>query len=111
MNLTYIAFGTVFLIAGFLFFIGKVHEHIEGYKKMSEEEKANIKIRSLCRNIGVSIGLAGIGFMIAGVNLVFADKFFIWYMIAWFIGTGVNVRYISKPGRFINNPQESGLHR
>lgn len=111
MNITCVAFGVVFLIMGILFFMGKAHEHIEGYRKMPDEEKVNIKIEPLCKNIGIVIGLAGIGFLVAGLFTVFANKVFIWYMIAWFIGTGLDVRYISKSSRFTNNPQESGLHR
>lgn len=111
MNITCIVFGMVFLFVGVWFFIGKAHEHIEGYKRMSEEEKANIKIKPLCKNIGIVIGLAGIGFLGAGLITIFANKIFIWYMIAWFVGTGLDVRYISKSSRFTNNPQESGLHR
>lgn len=111
MNITCVVFGTVFLIIGFMFFIGKVHEHIDGYKKMSEEEKAAIKIIPLCRNVGVVIGLAGIGFVIAGFVSVFADKIFVWYMIAWFIGAGLDIRYISKSSRFTNNLPQDGLYR
>ena len=111
MNITCIAFGLVFLLVGVLFFIGKAHKYIEGYRLMPEEEKGNIKIKPLCRNIGVAIGLAGMGFLLAGMISVFANKIFIWYMIAWFIGTGFDVRYITKSGQFINNPQEGNLHK
>ena len=107
MNITCIVLGTVLLIIGFLFFVGKAHEHIEGYKRMSEEEKSEIKIIPLCRNIGIVIGIAGIGFLIAGIVPIFSDKIFIWYMILWFIGTGLDVRYISKSKRYINNSHEA----
>ncbi len=107
MNITCIIFGVVFLAVGFLFFIGKAHEHIDGYKKMSEEEKSRIQIMPLCKNAGIVIGLAGIGFVIAGTVPIFADKIFIWYMILWFIGTGLDIRYISKSKRYINNSQDA----
>lgn len=107
MNITCIVFGVVFLLTGFLFFIGKAQRYIEAYQKMTDEEKTEIKIITLCRNIGIVIGFAGIGFLGAGVNTIFADKIFIWYMIIWFIGTGLDIRYISKSKRYINNSHEA----
>lgn len=103
MNITCIIFGILFIAAGIMFFIGKAHEHIESYSRMSEAEKANIKIEPLCRNIGIVIGLAGIGFLIAGVVSIFASKLFIWYMIAWFVGAGFDARFISKSNHYKNN--------
>ena len=103
MNITCIIFGILFIAIGILFFIGKAHEHIESYNRMTEVEKANIKIEALCRNVGIVIGLAGGGFLIAGFVPIFASKFFIWYMIAWFVGAGVDARFISKSEYYKNN--------
>ena len=96
-------FGILFIAAGTMFFIGKAHEHIESYSRMPEAEKANIKIKPLCRNVGIVIGLAGVGFLIAGLDPIFASKIFIWYMIAWFVGAGFDARFISKSNRYKNN--------
>ncbi len=103
MNITCVIFGVLFVVVGIMFFIGKGHEHIESYNGMTEIEKANIKIEPLCRNVGTVIGLAGLGFLAAGFVPVFANKIFIWYMIAWFIGTGFDVRFISKSNHYKNN--------
>lgn len=107
MNITCIVFGILFLIAGFVFSIGKGHEHLEGWQKMTAEEKANIQIVPLCKNAGVVIGLAGVGFLIAGFFPVFADRFFICYMVAWFVGTGLDIRAISKGKYTTNNPHST----
>ncbi len=102
MNITCIIFGVLFIAIGTLFFIGKAHKHIESYSTMTETEKSNIKIEPLCKNVGIVIGLAGLGILSAGFVPIFASKFFIWYMIAWFIGAGLDARFISKSGHYKN---------
>lgn len=103
MNITCIIFGVLFIALGIVFFVGKAHDHIESYRRMSEAERADIKIEPLCRNVGIVVGLAGIGFLIAGLFPMFASKGFIWYMITWFIGAGFDVRFISKSNHYKNN--------
>ncbi len=102
MDLTCLAFGVIFLIAGFVFFIGKGHVLLSAWKNMPEEEKSTIHIVPLCHNIGIMFALCGLIFLISGASAFFKDNFFIWCMIIWFVLCGVDFFHISKSPRYQN---------
>ena len=101
MNFTCIFFGIVFLAAGIVFFAGKVHIHLSAWKAMPEQEKAKIRIKPLCRNIGTVISLCGLLFLTGGVWSSFKDHVFVWAMMAWLLLAGIDVYYIDKSNRYM----------
>lgn len=100
MNITCLVFGILFLAAGMVFYIGKGHSHMTAWKNLPEEEKAAIRIKPLCRNIGGMITLCGLIFLISGLWSGFKDTAFVWCMIAWLVLSGLDVYYIEKKGRY-----------
>lgn len=103
MNAVCILYGILFTGAGVLFATGKLHGYIRAWKQMPEEEKARIRIRPLCRNIGEVIGLSGILFLLKGVWPGFQDHWFTGAMIAWLVVAGFDVFYIERSNRYLNN--------
>ncbi len=83
MNLKVLIFGILFFIAGVLFACGKLHTKIDGWQKMSPEEKAKVNERAMCLNFGAIISLCGVIFILAGAIPAFLDKGFTWAMVAW----------------------------
>ncbi len=100
MDLTCVAFGLIFIVAGFVFFIGKGHEHLSAWKQMPAAEKAKIHIKPLYRNVGFMIALCGVIFLISGLSAMFKQNFFIWAMIIWFVACGVDFFHIAKSPRY-----------
>ena len=96
MNVTCIMFGTLFLITGILFAIGKLHKHITAWKNMPSDEKSRIKIIPLCMNIGSMISLSGVIFLINGFWQGFRDHLFVISMIVWLVLAGVDLFFIEK---------------
>ena len=101
MNITCIVFGIIFLITGVLFALGLLHRYLNAWKKMPDEEKEKIDIKALCINIGISIAVSGIIFLIGGFVKVFRDHYFALTMIVWLVFAGCDVYYISKSRRYI----------
>ena len=102
MNIIYIIFGTFFSIGGILFAIGKIHPHISVWKDMIPEEKEEVNIIHLSRNIGEVILLSGIIFLLKGFLPSFQTHWFTGAMVAWFIVAGVDVCFINKSKRYRN---------
>ncbi len=100
MNISCVAFGSLFLVAGLLFGKGKLHGHLAAWKAMAPEEKAKIDIIPLCRNIGGVIALSGLIFLAKGVTTLLSDGLFVGAMVAWFILAGIDVWYISSGKRY-----------
>ena len=100
MNISCIAFGVIFCIAGVLFGTGKGHIHLKAWKSMPQEERVQIKIVPLCRNIGMMIVLCGIIFLLSGFWAAFKNNAFIWAMIVWMIAAGIDVYLIGKSSRY-----------
>ncbi len=100
MNITCLLFGIVILIFGILFAAGRVHTCLKAWKHMPEEEKSKIYIKPLCLNIGAMIILCGVIFIIAGLSSAFKDGCFVWAMVVWIIIAFIDVRFISKSGRY-----------
>lgn len=103
MNISCLLFGILFLTAGALFALGRLHERIAAWQKMSEAERHAVDIVPLCRNIGGMIMLCGLIFLAAGVFDGFFRHAFVWAMIAWMILSGFDVWYIEKSGRYIHH--------
>lgn len=103
MNFSCIVFGITFIAAGIIFAIGKWHIHLSAWKNMTEEEKSEINIIPLCRNIGAVIMLGGVIFLLKAFIPAFAGKLFIVFMILWLIGAGCDLAYITKSKRYQNN--------
>lgn len=100
MNITCIAFGAIFSVAGIVFGTGKGHIHLKAWKSMPEEERAKIRIVPLCRNIGAMIVLCGIIFLLGGFWAAFKNTAFVWAMIVWMTGACVDVYLIEKSKRY-----------
>ncbi len=98
MYFTCIAFGVFFILAGIAIALGLVHTHLKGWKETPEEEKANIRIGALCRNVGFMIALAGIVIFVAGVNQFFRENLFVWLMIAWIILCIIDIWLMGRKG-------------
>ncbi len=96
MNIICIVFGTFFIISGTLVFFGKKsflsNIVLDSIIKEDNDEKRKMGQR----NIGSVILLAGIGFLLSGTIEYFIEHIFLWYMIAWFLMTVVDVFIITK---------------
>lgn len=99
-NITCAVFGICFFIAGILFACGKIHNHLAGWKAMSQEEKDRVRIKPLCLNVGAVIALCGILFLLRGLWPGFWEKKFAFAMIAWFVLTGADIWFIGKSKRY-----------
>ncbi len=92
--------GILFSGVGLMFFFGKAHIRLSAWKNMPQEEKDQIKILLLCRNIGEVILLSGIIFMLKGLWADFSNHWFTGSMIAWFVVAGLDVWYMIKSRRY-----------
>ena len=101
MNISCIAFGVIFCIAGAIFGMGRGHIHLKAWKAMPEEERAKIRILPLCRNIGMMIVLCGVIFLLGGFWTAFKESAFIWTMILWMIAAGADVYLMEKSNRYL----------
>jgi hypothetical protein len=92
----------VMLVIGFAFFTGKAANYIKDYQNMEEEEKQNIKIDVLCKNISLLFFIASAIFGLAGLSEVFRQNYFKWVMLGWFVLATLDVIYIGKSKRFVH---------
>jgi len=95
----------IMAVIGVMFYTGKAASYIEGYSNMPEEEKRNINIIPLCKNISVMFFLAAAIFAIAGYVEVFRLDYFKWVMIGWIALCCADVVYINKSGRYGVQPK------
>ena len=102
INYTCVLFGLLFLAAGGLFAAGKLHGHIAAWRDMPPQEKARIRIRPLCRNIGEMIALSGLVFLLGGLWPGFRDRWFVLAMIGWLVAAGADLYYIERSHRYEN---------
>lgn len=100
MDFACVFFGVLFMTSGLLFRAGRLHIYLRAWKAMPEEEKRKIDIQKLCANIGTVILLCGMIFLLAGLSAKFKETFFVWDMILWLIGSGADVVYIEKSGKY-----------
>ncbi len=103
MDFTYIGFGIIFLGAGIMFCMGKIHAHLSAWKTMPPSEKAQIKIKPLCLNIGTAIAVCGLIFLLGGLWQDFKERIFIWIMIIWIISVIIDVYHIQRSKYYKNN--------
>lgn len=101
MDFTCIFFGILFIAAGLLFAMGKLHIHLSAWKQMPDEEKNRMRIAPLCVNIGEVIMLNGLVFLFKGLFAGFSSNCFTVAMVAWMIVAGFDVWYISKSKKYI----------
>ena len=100
MDFICVFLGILFTIVGFLFFFGKAHIHLSAWKNMPQEEKEQIQILPLCRNIGGVIILSGIIFLLKGLWVEFSNHWFMGSMVAWLVIAGLDVWYMTKSTRY-----------
>lgn len=100
MDFICVLLGILFTIMGFLFFFGKAHIHLSAWKNMPQEEKEQIQILPLCRNIGGVIILCGIIFLLKGLWVDFSNHWFMGSMVAWLVVAGLDVWYMTKSQRY-----------
>ena len=101
MNITLIVFGFIFLIFGILFFFRVILKYLKLWKNMSQEDKSKIKIKPLCRNIGVIISLSGVIFLTSGFSSYFKENFFVLSMVLWMIISIIDAYFIFKKERYV----------
>ncbi len=100
MNLYCIIFGFGFLIYGIGLALGKAPKMIKALREMPEEEKSKLRIDLLGKNMACVFLSAAIIFILSGFSSAFKDAAFIWCMVAWLVGTGLDIAYISKSNRY-----------
>ncbi len=100
MNGTCLIFGILFIGIGIAFFAGKAHTRMKAWQKMPQAEKDGIRIKPLCRNIGTIIALAGLIFLVSGLNASFKTNCFTFGMIGWMVLCGADLIFIEKSGRY-----------
>lgn len=105
MNGTCLFLGLLFVSAGVFFYCGRAVEHIAAWRRMPEEEKARIRIRPLCRNIGSMIAASGVLFVLGGVCSSFRDGALVWCMVGWLVAAGADVCWMERSGRYQNKAQ------
>jgi hypothetical protein len=92
----------VMTVIGVGFFTGMAVNFIKDYQNMEKEEKQNIKIGVLCKNISLMFFIVSVIFAIAGFSEVFRHDYFKWVMLGWFALSSADVIYISKSKRFVH---------
>ncbi len=105
MKVICVVSGILFFLLGLLLFIGKLHPHLDLWKKLSKEDQEKIRIIPLCRNMGAMICLCGLIFFVSGMFWTAGmSRIFIWLMIAWFVLSGIDVYWIQTSNRYQNPP-------
>ena len=100
MNFTCLVLGVVFIVTGIYFAKGKLLIYIDAWNKMSKEEKDNILITPLCRNIGLMISSSGLIFLASGILENFRENFFIYAIVSWFIIAFIDLYLIEKRNKY-----------
>lgn len=93
------------LIMGIAFFTGKAAAYIKGYQAMPDEEKRNINIKALCKNLSVMFFLVAVIFGFAGCSPLFRLTYLKWVMVGWMVLCCADILYINKSKRYVaKNP-------
>ena len=100
MDFVCILFGIAFMVAGGLFFMGKLHTRMKSCQNMPDEEKEKINIVPLYRNVGQMIFLCGTIFLTKGIVPVFSQRYFTLAMVIWLVLSGLDLCYVSKSRKF-----------
>lgn len=102
MNLHCIVFGIMFTLVGVFFLFGKGINHMKGFDDIPEEERKEIDLQKLGRLVARVFLSAGLIFGVAGLNQEFLHSAFKWFMIAWFVLTGITVYFLTMK-RYLHN--------
>lgn len=101
-----IVFGAAFLVLGILFYVGKAMFLIPGWTQMTKQEKVEIRIVPLCKNVGSLIALSGIILLCGAAFPGFMETGLRWAMIGWLVLCVLNLLFISRSGRYTANPEK-----
>ena len=91
----------IMIVIGSVFFTGKAASYIKGYQMTPEDEKKNIDIKALCRNISAMFFIAAAIFALAGFSELFRTAYFRWAMVGWLVLGCADVLYLNKSKRFV----------
>jgi len=94
-------------LVGIYFLTGKAARHIKGYQAMPEEEKKDIDIKALCRNISVMFFLAATVFLAAELSPAFRQGYLKWAMAVWLVLGCADVLFINKSKRYVKKKSNS----
>ena len=94
-------------IIGIAFFTGRATSYIKAYQTMPDEEKRNINIKPLCRNLSMMFFIAAVIFGIGGFSEFFRLTYLKWTMVGWLILGCADVLFISKSKRFVKEAASS----
>jgi len=89
-------------LIGIFFLMGRVASHIKGYQSMPEDEKKNVNIKALCRNLSVILFIAATIFMVAEFSEAFRQDYLKWAMLGWLALGCADVLFINKSGRYVS---------
>lgn len=105
MNLYCIVLSIVGFIGWYLFLSGKALKYIKSFRSMSQEERACINEKLLCKNAAAVFFVAASIFAVAGFSPVFLEKAFTISVVIWLILTGADVYFIGKSKRYTNQQE------
>ena len=97
-------FAIIMLIVGITFFTGKALEYIKDFQATPEEEKKNINIKALCKNVSIMFFIAAAFLGAAGYSETFRLLYLKWMMVGWMILCCADVLYINKSKRYKTKP-------
>ncbi|MCD7728711.1 MAG: DUF3784 domain-containing protein [Clostridia bacterium] len=102
MNELCIGMGFVFLFFGILIFVGK-GDYLFPELKRAKKQNGKIKVKRLCRNIGIMIILGSAVLITAGFWQTFREKALFISMTIWIVLCVADVIYIAKSRRYKND--------
>jgi len=92
----------VMLVIGIFFYSGKAAFYIKGYHNMPDEEKRDINIKPLCKNLSIMFFLASAVLGTAGYSEWFRLGYFKGAMIGWIVLCCADIVFINKSSRYVN---------
>lgn len=83
-----------------VFFTGRGASYVKGYTQLSDDEKQNIRIGALCRNMGVMFLITALFFAVTAYSETFRTNYFRYVMIIWMALCWADVLYVNKSKRY-----------
>lgn len=109
--------GLLVLVASILFYTGKAMDYIKGIQAMTEEEKKQINLPGLCKNLSVMFLLVAVLFFIAGYHEAFRTVYLKWGMLAWMGLCCLDLMFIHRSKHYVQpqqptkrNPSDGSHH-